>query len=124
MRKEDYRDYATHMFRSYAEWGCRSADEVKKIIGDRIPMRAKPLLSDIEIVDAYLKLCQSGGKKYIADVLEAVYFVQPKRGLRRGDVSARVRRFAIEYHVSEKQAYSWLREARRAVAAAKGLDVD
>ncbi len=124
MKKEDYRDYATHMFRTYAAWGCRDAEKVRDLIGENITIRHKPILIDIQIVHSYLEHCQNGGKKHIADVLSAVYFVQPKRSLRRGDVSARVRRFSIDYHVSEKQAYLWLREARKAVASAKGLDIE
>ena len=93
MRKEDYRDYATHMFRTYAVWGCRNENDVRKLIGDKYTLGLEPFLSDIRIVDAYLELCIKSGKKHIIDVLKAVYFVQPKRGLRRGDVTARVRRF-------------------------------
>ena len=143
MIKEDYRDYATHMFRTYAEWGCRSAEEVERLIiereqkkgdfndaslslrrAEKFLERYDSKLRDIRIVHAYFTALSKSEKKYIADAVAAVYFAQPKRGLRRGDVSARVRRFAIDYHVSEKQAYAWLREARQAVAIAKGLDVE
>ena len=124
MKKEDYRDYATHMFRIYAAWGSRDAEAVRQLIADKLTKKHEPMLNDIRIVHTYLELCRKNGKNHIVDVLEAVYFVQPKRGLRRGDVSARVRRFAVDFHVSEKQAYAWLREARRAVALAKGLDVE
>ncbi|MBQ8005869.1 MAG: hypothetical protein IJ303_06125 [Clostridia bacterium] len=124
MRKEDYRDYATHMFRIYAAWGCRDADAVRTILGTDLDKRHEPMLSDIAIVNAYLELCRKNGKKHIADAVSAVYFAQPKRTLRRGDISARALRFALDYHISEKQVYAWLREARRAVAGAKGLDVD
>lgn len=143
MIKEDWRDYATHMFRTYAEWGCRSADEVRMKIIERekkrrewndsslrearalkIVEKYKCKLEDIDIVHSVLSYFVENQREYIADVVKAVYLIQPSRGLRRGDISARVRRFAYEYHVSEKQAYAWLKEARRAVASAKGLDTE
>ena len=143
MIKEAWRDYATHMFRTYAEHGCENAERVRERIIERekrkrewsdaslgearakkIAERYKRKLDDIAIVDAVFREFNENGKGYITDVVRAVYLIQPSRGLRKGDVSARVRRFAYEYHVTEKQAYAWLKEARKAVAYAKGLDTD
>lgn len=143
MIKEPYRDYATKMFRTYAEWGCRSPEAVMSLIFERekkkhayndeslSDARAEKLIAryyrkidDIDIVETYMKELYADGKDYIAKAVEAVYFVQPSRGFRKGDISARVRRFAYEYHVSEKQVYAYLKEARLEVARAKGLDTE
>ena len=73
--------------------------------------------------DKTIDLLERGEKGHIVDALKAVYFIYPLQPLRRGDISGRVRRFALTYPAEERTVYRWLKEARLLCAAIRGLRI-
>ena len=143
MKKDYIRDYVTEMFRRYAHAGKPTYEEAKrKIYEAEIKKRwnvspdiavkqaekavhdRTPYLLDILAVDKTMSLLRKNGREHIARAVTDVYFTSPSQLLRKGDVSARVRAFALDLPCSEKQAYLYLRQARRLCAAIRGLSVD
>lgn len=140
MRKDNTRDYITAAFRLYSSLGCPTYEKLRQDIYDRelnkhnmlnpeiaikqaekAVSEQEPMLLDILAVHRTLELLSQGEKKHIASAVKAVYFVEPTRPLRRGDISARVRRFALTCPASEKQVYKWLKDARKLCSAIRGL---
>ena len=85
--------------------------------------RQTPMLLDVLAVESTLSLLDKGEKGNIIAAVKAVYFVNPSSPLRRGDISNRVRRFAITYPTDERTAYRWLKYARLLCAAVRGLRI-
>ena len=142
MKKDFTRDYATEAFRLYADMGKPSYDEASKSIynkaiadcefknpdiavsiAEAAVNRATPLLLDILAVEKTIEILQRGGKEHIVRAVENVYFVQPKLPLRRGDITARVRRYSLTAFASERVVYTWLKEARLLFASVRGLRI-
>lgn len=140
MKKDFVRDYATEAFRTYAAMGNPTYEDAKKAIyqnaldernfknpeiaslaAEKAVTEFTPLLLDILAVEKTLEMLESGGKTNIASAVRDVYFTRPAMPLRRGDVSSRVRRFCLLNFVSERNVYSWLKEARLLFAAVRGL---
>lgn len=140
MKKDFVRDYATEAFRLYAKMGKPTYDAARRMISDaalkdsefKNPETANikaegalekhaPILLDILAVEKTMELLKSGGKGHIARAVEEVYFTDPSRTTRRGDISARVRRHSLDAFVSERNVYSWLKEARLLFASVRGL---
>ena len=142
MKKDFTRDYATEAFRMYAAMNKPTYDEAVKIIynkalkecefknpelanlaAESAVTNATPLLLDIMAVEKTISILRNGNKSHIADAVSDVYFTQPTLPLRRGDISARVRRHSLEYFASERNIYLWLKEARLLFAALRGLRI-
>ena len=143
MKKDFIRDYTTEMFRQYAACGKITA-EVYKLLkvdasiisrsyetnafralldGYESAERAAAVIDDLKAVEKTIMQFKQANKEYIISALDAVYFAAPTTPLRRGDISARVRRFALTLPASEKQVYQWLREARLLCAVNRGLRI-
>lgn len=110
MKKEESRDYITAAFRYYAAVKAGKA-KVKTI----------PEEEDFDAVEKTLELLVRGGRRYIADAVKAVYFVDCQKPLRKQAITMRVRRFAITVSADERTVYRWLREARRICMGVRGL---
>lgn len=142
MKKDFTRDYTTEIFRAYAAAGEPSYERARTTIyeaelskRDHIdPQTAvsqaeaavdkqTPYLLDIMAADKTIDLLERGEKGHIVDALKAVYFIYPLQPLRRGDISGRVRRFALTYPAEERTVYRWLKEARLLCAAIRGLRI-
>lgn len=142
MKKDFTRDYATEAFRLYAAMGKPSYEEATKqiyeaalndcefkdpeianISAEAAVNNATPLLLDILAVEKTIDILERGNKTHIARAISDVYFVQPEQPLRRGDITARVRRYSLTAFSSERNVYLWLKEARLLFAAVRGLRI-
>ena len=139
--KEPYRDYATMAFIRYANLKRPTRKEYEEsirqdcykrlslhepnfiIIKANAEVSAKePLLKNIDAVNKVLEILKEEDKRHIIDAIEAVYFVNPVGKPKKGEISARVRRFAMEYPASDISVYNWLKSARLLYAKIAGLD--
>lgn len=143
MKKDFIRDYATEMFRQYAALGKPSTENLKRAITDAVTVsrshetnalkalldgyetaeKMSAVIDDVSAVEKTMLQLKDANKEYISRAVVAVYFASPTTPLHRGDISARVRRFALDLPASEKQVYHWLREARLLCAANRGLRI-
>ena len=114
MKKDLVRDYATEAFRAYARMGCPA---------DLVHTGDAALDADIAAVQRTVRHFQADGREGVVDAVRAVYFAAPGAELRRGDISARVERFAAEYYASVRTAYRWLYYARLRFARERGLRI-
>ena len=142
MKKDYTRDYATEAFRLYAAMGKPTYDQACRAIYDTELMRhadvepsiamiqaenavnnSMPLLLDILAVEKTIELLERGEKGYIVAAVKAVYFAEPKAPICRGDISKRVRYYALTCPTDERTVYRWLKEARLLCAAVRGLRI-
>lgn len=142
MKKDWTRDYATEIFRSWAAAGkptyeyerdriraaaltkhSMASAETALVQAEKAVEAAAPHLMDVLAAERTVALLKKGKKDYIVKALEAVYFVQPSEPLRRGEITERVRRFAVRYHADERVVFRWLKEARLLCAASRGLKI-
>lgn len=142
MKKDFTRDYVTEAFRLYAAMGKPKYESARKnlyetelkrrdLLNPEIAIlqaevevkKQEAMLLDIFAVDKTVELLERGGKKYIANAVEEVYFVQPLTQIHKGDITARVRRFALSCPTDERTVYRWLKEARLLCAAIRGLRI-
>ena len=142
MKKDFTRDYTTEAFRMYAAMGKPTYDEARAAIyiAELSKRRLMPpdiaitqaqsavnkresLLLDILAVGETIELLKKGDRKHIVSAIEEVYFVSPSSHLSRGDISQRVRRYALKCPTDERTVYRWLKEARLLCAAVRGLRI-
>ena len=128
MEKDFTKAYITEAFRLYARLGSptyESAEEkIRAKVTDERPLEYEtPTLLDFGAVEMTLDLLRQKEKDYITKAVKVIYFVQPMKPLRRGDITNRVRRFAITNGADERTVYRWLKEARVLCAAIRGLRV-
>lgn len=142
MEKDFTKQYTTEAFRLFARLGCPSYERAREIVyqqelnkrsecppdiavvqAERAVEKQTPTLLDILAVEETITLLEKGEKSNIVKAVKAVYFVNPQQHLRRGDISNRVRRFAITYPADERTVYRWLKEARLLCAAIRGLRI-
>ena len=150
MQKDHIRDYATSAFRLYAAHGKPTRDQLRQRLYDEaleeskreivhvrgisnptqtainqaeiavINKRAE--LEDIEAVERTMTaLAENPNSAVIAKVIEMVYFVAPKKQLKKGDISDRVHKAELAIPASERQIYRWLKQARGFFAMERGL---
>ncbi len=108
MKKDFLRDYATEAFRAYAAYKHTN-------------VTSESLRADMLAVSETLEELDRESKLYIDQAVDAIYFVQPRQHLKRGELTARVHRHAITSYVAERNVYSWLKEARELFAKKRGL---
>ena len=141
--KEFTRDYATAAFRFYARKGKPTYEEAVERVRREAMRRCEfcdpqiivqqaettvaqktPELLDILAVNETLALLEKGGRGYIARAVREVYFIEPSAPLRKGTISARVRRLSLTMPASERSIYYWLKDARRLLASIRGLRIE
>jgi hypothetical protein len=142
MKKDFTRDYVTEAFRLYAAMGKPTYEDAKATIYKAELMNYKsfdpatavqqaeiavekkePMLLDILAVDKTIELLERGEKPHIIAAVKAVYFAYPQQPIRKGDISDRVRHFALLCPTDERTVYRWLKEARLLCAAIRGLRI-
>ena len=129
-KKEHYMDYVTHAFVTYFRLGCptRAALETDIIAkaqhSDAEVSARRPLLEDVEAVNRVIERLKSDGRTEVIDALKVVYVADGRYALRRGAVSARVRRFAVERPAAERTVYKWLKMARKMFCEERGLNIE
>jgi len=154
MKKNDHtRDYATEAFRYYALMGRPTYEQLKQEMYDRILDQEKrelvkvkgltdptanaqinaekevekrePELLDILAVGKTVEMLALGKKEKIVQCLEMVYFLEPNRPIRKGEITERVLYATTHPKVlaSERQVYYWLKEARCLFAMIRGLRI-
>lgn len=142
MKKDFTRDYVTEAFRLYAAMGKPTYEEAQRKVyemelskrSDKDPSVAvaqaekavknnMPLLLDILAVDKTIELLERGEKRDAVKAVEAVYFTKSHAPLHRGDISERVRYYAMSCPTDERTVYRWLKEARLLCAAVRGLRI-
>lgn len=140
-RKEWFRDYATHAYQQYAALGYPTRDAYEERIRQEVFRRnsadpseeiakkadeavasEKPLLDDIEAVNTALDGFRASGRGHVIDAIRDVYFIEPNRELRRGEISSRVTRCAYDRYASIRSVYDWLRLAQLMFCQARGLN--
>ena len=126
MIKDFTRDYATAAFRMWASMGCPSyetaAEQLKKKENAQDVLRGKHSaeLYDILACEETFAVLDKN-RKYISNAVREVYMIDPTHEPKRGEVTARVLRYALEVPASEVQVYRWLRSARELFCEFRGL---
>ena len=140
MKKDFTRDYATAAFRMWASSGCPSYAEAVEKIKKRVKERGRTDSdNDTEAIEAELEkksaeLCDimaceetfavlDGNRRHISEAVRQVYMVDPLHEPKRGELSARVLKYALDVPASEVQVYRWLRSARELFCVFRGLRV-
>ena len=141
MKKDNIRDYATEAFRLYAALGKPSYDDIKEKIyqyalreerkaevkgggiskpteqslinAQRAVDEFEATLSDILAVENTLKMLslRDNGME-IKKAVEIVYFTEPKRPIRKNEISERVHMAEIAIPTTEPTVYRYLKIAR------------
>lgn len=141
MKKDNCQIYTIEAFRFYAAMGRPTFLQAKaKVImeavgrsggGQAAVLAAQTAvrdntaqLLDIYAVEKMLEILGANHKDHIIRSVEEVYFVAPKAPLKRGALTARVRRAAFTLYCDERTIYFHLREARRLFAYLRGLRID
>lgn len=153
MKKSHLRDYATNAFRLYAAEGKPTHDELRERIFRRILAEITPpevsgggvsnpteqeimaaekrlddyaaYLQDIAAVERTVDILQRDMRgKLVLDCLELVYFEDPDKPIRKGDIQDRVVRAARRLYISEETVYRMLRKTVRIFALERGLNED
>lgn len=152
MKKDHLRDYATHAFREYAAAGCPTYDQLRdKLIaeamassGERLNVKSgiiyKPTEAQIEAAQQRLdkaigqlddivsvirtmdQLRDLRDGDLIIRCLKIVYFAEPKRDLRRGEITDRVRYAAEVEHIDDSTVFRKLRTARKIFSTERKLN--
>lgn len=127
MKKESYRDCATNAFRLWAALGKPTYAEViarVEQLGDEneIAVHMGGLYDILACERVWNRLMSE--KPYICDCVEYVYMHEPNRGIRYREIGSLVLRFSVENHVSERQVWNWLAEAREEYAVARGMRIE
>ena len=120
MKKDWTRDYVTEMFRLYAQAGAAEYDRLRALPGDA-DERCTPYAQDILAAGKTLDTLRDDRNTLIERAVRAVYCVCPSRPTRRGEISERVIRFAVDFAIDQATIYRWLRTARDIAAEARGL---
>lgn len=152
MKKDHIRDYATEAFRYYAACGCPTSEQVKEQIYTQISERSSRDYTEVAAVMSTSSATEYGAmaaedaferhKAEILDILavekalaelrydpaviraiEMVYFPNPDKELRKGDISDRVHVAELMIPASERTIYYWLKKARKIFARHRGLRI-
>jgi len=115
MKKDFIRDYATEAFRIYALHHEPTYEEIETTIED------PGLAADLKAVCNVITNLTEKDKTVVYQTIKNVYFVEPNRPLKKGDISQRVLRLSIEMPAAENSIYRWLCEARNLFATMRGL---
>ncbi len=152
MKKDNIRDYATEAFRLYAALGRPSYDDIKEKIyqyalreerkaevkgggiskpteqslinAQRAVDEFEATLLDVMAVENTLKLLslRDNGMEIIKAV-EIVYFTEPMREIRKGEISDRVHRAEMSIPASERTVYYYLEIARNVFAIERKIRI-
>lgn len=120
MKKDWTRDYVTEMFRLYAQVGAAEYDRLCALANDD-DERCTPYAQDILAAGKTLDTLRADDNTLIERAVRAVYCICPSRSARRGEISERVARFAVNHTVDQATIYRWLRAARDIAAEERGL---
>lgn len=139
--QKKYRQYATDAFRLYAMIGESSADEYKRSIEEKVRLKfshesaesvGRRVISEINVmkreildvgsVDDVMKELRAKGRDDIIGALKCVYFAEPARIMKKGEIKDRVLRYATDYHADARTVYRWLGIARRKFFEARGMN--
>ncbi len=150
MKKDHIRDYATEAFRFYALVGISAIEYREKIRNEAIntvvkrmgkatkggsPTEAQLIyadkmieekiseIEDLEAVEKVLSECETQGFTGIEmkEVIKIVYFTDPKRLIKKGEIRERVLKASTKLSISESTAYRYLKRARLLFAHNRGL---
>lgn len=126
MIKDSIRDYTTAAFRLYAALGQPETDEILKICPARKTNKdySAALMIDLLAVRQTLDKFNSSGKTHIVKAVEEIYFIEPRRKIRRNEITSRVTRFARLNNTDESSVWRYLKEARTVCAECRGLNID
>lgn len=142
--KETYMDTVTAIFARVASLRYPTAEEYEvrvrndvnnrlfrldpKIIvakADAAVTTAKPIIADINAVNATFSNLTGRNREYIIQAVKAVYFLYKGKALIPNKViSERVLAFATSNYCTPLTAYRWLKEARALCAYYRGLTIE
>lgn len=150
MKKDHIRDYATEAFRFYALIGISAIEYREKIRKEAIntvvkrmgktskggsPTEAQLIyadkaveekisgIEDLEAIEKTIKEFEADAftKAIIIPLIKTVYFTEPRKELKKGDIRNRVLKACDDLNISESTAYRYLKRARLLFAHNRGL---
>lgn len=136
------RDIATDAFRLYASLGCPTREAYEEMIRAGVAAKyanesdeqlsrrmhtayaaSKQAILDIDAVNKVMRQLEDGGRAEIIGAIRAVYFEEPRRRTYKGEIEARVLRYAsTECPAGRRTVYAWLRRAREMFFRARGMN--
>ncbi len=147
MKKDAIRDYATEAFRFYAAIGKPSCDllrakyraealESYKKVTEKGTGISKPTESalmylekelgkkEAELLDILaVEKVYNNAVDEVKEIIEIVYFDEPHKPLRKGDISARVCKASMHVYKAPSKVYAALKAIRIRFAEERGLRV-
>lgn len=151
MLKDHIRDYATEAFRYYAAEGKPTYEKLRQqlytdilrrekkelsviegladptinaqINAEREVERQMPKLLDILAVEKTLDMLNIGHKYDIVKCIELVYFIEPSRAIKKGEIQERARAAGLLVCIDERTVYRYLKAARKLFAITRGLRI-
>lgn len=112
MIKEVYRDYATAAICAWSGAGCPNPAESMRLYDGAV-------LADM--VACYTAFRLVG--LTMPDACDAALYVYTPGRIRRGELTSRVTRFAVDHYLSERQVWERLAKVRREFARQRGLRI-
>lgn len=136
------RDIATDAFRLYASLGCPTREAYEEMIragvaakyanesDEQLSIRmhtayaaSKQAILDVDAVNKVMRQLEDGGRTEIIGAIRAVYFEEPRRRTYKGEIEARVTRYAsTECPAGRRTVYAWLGRAREMFFRARGMN--
>ena len=104
------RDKASNAFRQWARAGCPMGANIRKDAWEADFSACASVF--LTLAKDEIRGRENTAAAEIRKAVMGVYMEEPRRPLRKNEVSNRVRRLAQESYVSERQVYAWLARAR------------
>ena len=117
MQKDSVRDYVTTAFRIYSALGRPDEHTINSMHNQTIAIKF-----DLTAVRKTMEHLRCSGKTDICKAIEAVYFAEPTKEIKRNEIRDRVISFSIKHFTSERNVWRWLKEARNLCAFYRGLN--
>ena len=116
MQKDSVRDYITTAFRIYSALGRPDENTINSM------SRSTATKLDLLAVDKTIKKLCKNNQINAYRAIEAVYFPEPTKQLKKNEIHNRVIAFATENFVSERNVWYWLKQAIHTCAKFRGLN--
>ena len=120
MNRDNICDYVISMFRFYASNGEPDIGTIRNL---RATLPTAAIL-DLVAVDNTLRILENEGEDETVKVIRAVYFALPDKALRKGDISRRITKYAMNNFNGERTVWRRLAMARRICAEERNLRIN
>lgn len=123
MKKDHLRDYCTNAFRTYAEAGKPDVNCVKMFYEPHIKYGSGKAADICAVSDTLCRLRGMPDGALTVHCVDIVYFTEPRRAVRKNDISARVVYASRTLNVDISTVYRRLKLARDIFSEVRGLNV-